>query len=323
MTTATIPRMNQLPTNPTLSEALELYELLDAHAWKVLEPFYWETRKRLPVDRMWRYGTGFVRETAKSFFDVFNRHGSLKDSSFLEIGCGDRHPYAVSAILYLNGAARCWATDMSAISDPERSAVAMYDLLTCCLAHPEQWHWSSIERSEFLQRIYQFNLGELRDGHLAPGVEGVPLYHFRGDVAAIRRDLPPIDFIASRAVLEHFLDFRGAMEELLTVLSAKGVAYHAIDFVDHRAYRDSGTYHWWSFLEEGNRSPDGECNRLRISEMIRAMEDVGYEVDILKSARETPPADVLAKIREMCPDLSQEDIETVRCRLTTRKRTET
>ena len=72
---------------------------------------------------------------------------------------------------------------------------------------PEDWHWSFLNRDDYLARIYSFDLKALREGDLDTGLANVPIKHIVTNIYKPAIKSGSIDIMSSRAVLEHFLDF--------------------------------------------------------------------------------------------------------------------
>jgi hypothetical protein len=249
--------------------------LYEGRSWEELDRVYTICRRQLRAMPDWRQSPARVHEVAREAFDAVSPHISLEDKVYCDLGCGGYHPYGVSTILYLNGARSTIALDLGDC-DKRRAAEALSDLLLDCLSAPDRWHWPGIDRESFLQRAHQFGLKALGEGNLEEGLAGLPLKHIVTDIHNPILEEDSIDVMASRAVLEHFLDFGVAVGRMYALMRRGGVAYHHIDLVDHRAYTNSH-YHWWSFLAEGEDWSDGLVNRLRSCEIRPHFERAGFE----------------------------------------------
>lgn len=245
--------------------------------WTELDSVYTICRRLLQSNSPgWRHGPARVLEVAKEGFDGINRFTRIDGKRYCDLGCGTYHPYGISAVFFLNGAASTIAMDLND-ADQQRAAEALADLLCDCLCSPERWNWSGIPTNDFLERVRQFDLGALRDGKLHEGIRGLPLRHVVTDIHDPVLEENCIDIMSSRAVLEHFLDFRVAADRLYALMRPGGVAYHHIDLVDHRAYGNAA-YHYWSFLAEGEDWSDGLVNRLRSCEIRPHFEKAGFQI---------------------------------------------
>jgi SAM-dependent methyltransferase len=208
--------------------------------------------------------------------------------------------------MYLNGVNTVYAVDQHVCCDHLRAGEALVDLLADCILRPNLWRWSDVSEEVFRQRIQGFDINRLLAGQLDEAVPAA-LHHVVSDVREL--DLPPesIDLMSSRAVLEHFPDFESAMRRLFTLLRPGAIAVHAVDLVDHRAYRDA-RYHYWSFLEESDDWTDGVVNRLRWCEMQPILERVGYELVSQQPTHGMMPPGFLKKVRPRFREMSESEL---------------
>jgi hypothetical protein len=222
--------------------------------------------------------------------------------------------------MYINGAASTIAIDLQS-ADVRRAAEALYDLLVDCLAHPEDWHLSSISREEYVSRIYQFNLKALRVGNLLDGLANTPLQHIITDIHHPSGIQPEsIDLMSSTAVLEHFLNFKTAAKQLHSLMSPGGIACHAIDLMDHRMYNQPNKYNWWSFLAEEENWSDGSTNRLRTSEIRSLLESAGFEILRYDGTQQAElPADFGKRFKGRFSKMSEEELCVTRVDCVLRK----
>jgi hypothetical protein len=285
---------------------------LSDHHWQGLEPIYISARRSLHRSKKWRYGPLFVRDSTKPMFDKLAEYGvSVEAKTYCDMGCGAHHPYGASSVMYVNGASACVATDIQA-TDRVRAAEALHDLVQDFLVNPDRWHWSGAPRSEFLARARQFDLDKLRDGDLAGGTASVPITHYVTSIYTPSIPLGTIDVMSSRAVLEHFLDFDLASQNLNRLMAPGSVAYHEIDLVDHRAY-NSLDFHWWSFLSEDEKWTDGVCNRLRFSELRNRLEVAGFQIrDYQALKKEAMPAGFRARLAGRFAAMSDDELNSLR-----------
>jgi hypothetical protein len=245
--------------------------------WQELDSVYTICRRHLQADATgWRHGPARVMQVAKEGFEAISRFTEIHGKTYCDLGCGTYHPYGVSAVMYLNGAASTIALDLHD-ADQQRAAEALADLLCDFICSPERWNWSGISTSEWVDRARQFDLGALRAGQLREGTRGLPLTHVVTDIHDPVLQENSIDIMSSRAVLEHFLDFGVAVDRLFSLMRSGGVAYHHIDLVDHRAYGNP-EFHYWSFLAEGEDWSDGLVNRLRSCEIRPFFEKAGFQI---------------------------------------------
>ena len=282
--------------------------------WVHLDQNYTAFRRELATrSGDWRYGPIRVHEVAQEAYLALSAHGPIQGRNYCELGCGVYHPFGISTVMFLNGSGATLATDLMA-ADRRRAAEALADLLTEILALPEEWHWSAIARDEFLARARLFNLKALRTGRLEEGLANIPMAYCITDIH--QPDLAPdsIEWMSSRATLEHFLDFPAALRRMRQLMRSGAIAAHHIDLVDHRAY-ESSQFHFWSFLSEAEGWTDGLCNRLRACEIRSAIEKAGFRVLKFDTLRGNPPADLRSRLAPRYRAMPDDEIAitTVNC----------
>lgn len=282
-------------------------EALDGGGWRQLDLIYSQCRRRLHRDPAWRHGPPRIHAVAGEALEALEPHTRLRDKVYCDLGCGAFHPFGISTVMYLNGAASTIALDLQPAA-PERAAEALADLLCDCLADPDRWHFSDIEPEEVLRRARRFDLAALRAGRLAEGIGDAPLQHVLTDIHDPELGEEVLDVISSRGVLEHFLDFRVAAERLFALTRRGGVAYHHIDVVDHRAYSGPG-HHYWSYMAEDEGWSDGVVNRLRPSELRASFEDAGFEILRWNLRIGEMPEDFRPQIRGRYRGMAREDLD--------------
>jgi SAM-dependent methyltransferase len=297
---ATLPP-RKIPPNPVPFE-----EQLKGLHWTHLDTVYTAARREIERRQEWRFGPARVHEVAKEAFDAIAPFSSPVRNVYCDLGCGTYHPHGVASVMFMNGADATVALDLKA-GDARRAAEALADLVIECLARPEHWHWSAVSREEFLTRARRFDLDALRAGELATGMAGLPMRHVVTDIHHPSLEVESIDLMASRAVLEHFLDFERAVERLYQLMRPGGVATHMIDIVDHRAYEGSD-HHWWSFLTERESWSDGVTNRLRSCEIRPHFERVGFEVLSYRNATSPLPPGFRGRVAGRFRAMSDEEL---------------
>ena len=285
--------------------------------WGSLDPHFTKIRRMLRIDPGWRYGPLRVHQVAKPVYDNLARSGSIVGLRYADIGAGTQHPFGTSTVLYLNGVSFAAPLDVQA-TDAPRAAEALYDLLVDCLVEPEKWHWSEISRQSFLANIHRFDLPALQSGNLSVGIQSVPLRHTVGDLIDLPFQPSSFDLMSSRAVFEHFLDYRVVLNSLFRLMSPGGRSYHQIDLSDHRHYMQSHQYNAWSFLTEPEDWSDGLCNRLRAGEFIREIENAGFQVEVIDEHRKPLPADLRPNLAGRFAAMADEELEitALYCQLT-------
>lgn len=313
---------------------------LENWAWHRLDGVYSRIRRSLADQTLhgrpnWRYGPDYVQWVARAAFERLAPVAKCVGGRFMEAGCGVYNPFAIACVMFLNGASDGVAFDRVAI-DGRRSAEALFDLLADCALRPDRWHWSSLPRAEFMKRIQSFDADALRVGDLVRGIGATPIRYVKGDITG---SLPvpagSVDVMTSQHVLEHFLDFPSAARALRDIMAPGGVAYHDVDLVDHRVYgyldpidyrpeRDprNAERHLcsaWSFLTESEDWNDPVCNRLRKSEILKLMSDVGFEIVSAEGDRQPLPAETKSKLSPRFAAMSADDLETLRVYLVVRR----
>lgn len=290
---------------------------LKSKNWRILDPIYAYSHRQLRDISSWRYGTVHVYDSARWAFDHIEKYAQLRDSNYCDLGCGKHHPYGTSTVLYLNGAARCIATDILSVENTQRSAEALYELLLDCLASPDKWLWTDISKDQYLQRIYQFDLDALKNGNLQLGVKNVPIKHIISNINHPSSELKEIDIMSSRAVLEHFLEFEIALKNLYDCMNPGGIAYHFIDLVDHGVYSPSSKSHFWSFLEVDEWN--GHTNRLRAHEIHDIILSVGFDILEFKAEMAPLPNNLREKLKGKFREMTNEQLEIIRVGCTIKK----
>jgi len=287
--------------------------------WRALDRLFTASRRQLLSIPGWRYGTSFVHTVVTRTVRELTRYTPIEGKVYCDIGCGQYHPYGISAVMYINGATSTIAVDMQE-ANRARAAEALYDLLVDCLAHPQDWRLSSICKEEFFDRIGRFNLKALRLGDLNDGLADTPLRYVIGDIRDVGIQPESIDLMSTTAVLEHFLDFETAAKQLFSFMSAGAIACHAIDLKDHRAYAQPEKYSWWSFLAEEESWSDSHTSRLRSTEIRHLLEKTGFE--ILRydgTERGDLPADIRNSFKGRFSSMSEEELSITRVDCVLRK----
>jgi glycosyltransferase involved in cell wall biosynthesis len=278
-------------------------------SWTELDQVYTTSRRKLSGNAAWRYGPKRVWEVAREAFEALSAVTPLEGKVFCDLGCGEHHPFGTSTVMLLNGAHATIAID-KVRADTRRGAEALFDLLMDCLIDPEAWHWSKLAREDFISKIHQFDLKALKSGNLEKGIAGVAIEHRVEDILKMATT-EKIDLMSSRAALEHFWDFKTAMNKLFAMMSHGGIAFHNIDLTDHRAYVDPSRFHWWSFLAEDDDWSDGLCNRLRASEIRKILETAGFSILKCEERRAKMPGGFRRLLKGRFAQMPDEELEIV------------
>ncbi|BAC92246.1 class I SAM-dependent methyltransferase [Gloeobacter violaceus] len=300
-------KLNREPKRLAL-EGLSAFAYVDTNFY--LDKVYTRTKRSLMEDTFWRYGPEYIRIVAQNVCTTLLKYTSIVGKSYCEMGCGVHHPFGVSAAMYINGTVDNVAVDISE-ADIGRAAEAIYELLTDVLARPSDWHWSGIERSAFLERIYHFELAALKRGDLAAGLSKVALRHAVMDIQQPTVPQKSIQLMSSWAVLEHFLDFPMAARQMFALMAEGGIAFHLIDLRDHRVYSEPHRYHEWSMLAEDETWTDGLVNRLRAQEFKVCFEQAGFEILELECVKQDLPDGFEGQVQGRFAQMSLEELRTV------------
>lgn len=292
------PRLRDILDNQSISRITKDQGRLAGRPWDEVDLLFTQCRRQLKSSPDWRYGTPRVHEVAWEAYEGLSARTDIINKKYCELGCGVMHPFGVATIFFLNGASSVTAMDHAPCRSSTRAAEALADLLDDCRAHPEDWHWSQISRAEFEARIKLFDRKNLRDGNLQNGTLNVPIVHVIADIHSPVVAFGEIDLISSRAVLEHFLDFKTAMKQLFKLMHPGGIGYHQIDLADHRIYSAPHLYHAWSFLGEVDSWSDGLVNRLRPMEMKEIIKTTGFNILDWQIREGKIPSDFLPSITD-------------------------
>lgn len=276
---------------------------------KYYDDMYIQSRRVLWDDPVWRQGPERAFEVASEAINIFLECAEALHVPYMEIGSGPYSPLGVSAVMYLNGIESTMALDITK-ADTQRSAEALYDLLAACALEPQKWNLTGQTTDIFMKRIGLFDIPALKKGDLLRGISNTELKYVLGDLEHIPLSNEVVSLVSSRATLEHILNFKSGMKELFRVMRPGGVAFHSIDLVDHRIYRDSNKYNMWSFLTEEN-NPIGEwCNRLRTNEILKIAENAGFETHVIEQKKHDMPEDILQKLTPHYSRMDHEDLQT-------------
>lgn len=311
------PHLRALVEREVTNDILRNRGMLASLPWEMADILDAELRPRLFANPKWRRGPLRILEVARETFAVLSAARPWAGGTFCELGCG-HHPYGLSAVFFLNGLSSGVATDITRVPAP-RVALALYDLLVDCTVRPTRWNWGGLSEREWRDRLACFSLPELQDGRLADGVAGAPIRYVCGDINVAELPDESFDFMSSRAVLEHLLDFESAARRLFRLMRPGGVAYHVVDLIDHRHYVDPERFHPWSFLSEDERWTDHCVNRLRSCELTAALQRAGFEIIRSESVQDTPPRGFREALHPNYAAMSDDELATTQVNLLIRK----
>lgn len=293
------------------SMRLDSVDILEGRWWEELDTIYTLCRRLLRANPDWRQYPCRVRDVAMKGYAMLHKSVDFEEKSFVDFGCGTHHPYAMAAVMYLQGASSCLALDRND-ADPKRSAEALGDLVCDWICFPGKWNWRGVSEDAYMKRVKQFNLEALLNGHLEEGLAGVPLRHLVHDMM---NDVPlpdgSADVLASWDVLEHVTNMQTTMNRLYAMMRPGGVAYHAIDLTDHRIHWNPNV-HKWSFLANTDDFSDSGCsNRLRWCEIRPSIERAGFKIIMCKKQIEPIPEGVKAQFIERFQSMPDEELNIV------------
>ena len=275
--------------------------------WATLDNLHRVTHQALWEHDFWWYGPNKVLE----YISVYKPHfkfANFQDAVVVDFGCGTWSPLGASAVFYLNGARSAFAVDIEPCRDTARAADALCELLLECIADPERWLFSSIDRQDFIRRILSFDLKKLRTGDLNGGIANTGVKHLVGDIRELLTEDESVDIIVSNTVLEHIEELKEISVFFHKILSGKGTMIHNVDFTDHRVYSDPSK-NKWSFMTIDGGDSIG-INKLRYSDIERIFADAGFKVVDSHKVIEMPDEEVRKKFRPEYSNLSDEDIST-------------
>lgn len=228
-------------------------------------------RGSLPINYSFFAKLGFFRhgkmDDPKSAVEIFQRHFSDQDLPkrsfvFLEMGPGD--------------------SLFSGIIASYKGASASYLV--------DHGDWVSKDVTKYLGMIeYLFGTDHLKTLNIS-SIEDVKrvfnIHHLTGglaDLRALPADLVDISF--SNAVLEHVYasEMFDTFKELKRISKKDAVSSHYIDFKDHLAYSLNNLRFSEEFWEKPIVKKSGiYTNRLRFSDIVKAMEEAGFHCEICK-----------------------------------------
>jgi hypothetical protein len=271
-------------------------------AWRVLEPLLDKILAELSSNPHDPLGTARVENYLGYIRPAL---GNISGARILEIGSGVDAPLTLSALLYLNGAAECWAIDYAPISSPAAASKSLRRLLIDALTKPGKWNFTKTPRSLFVERVFEFDFDALAVGDLLKATRNVPITYRVATVEQLVDER--FDFMFSVSVLEH-LGFPDAAHQLARLIRVGGVMCHTVDFSDH-AFHGGFAPNRWAYLT-GQGDGYG-INRIRLSRMLDEICAGGFRTVNVRRITERPPSEVVERIIPEYRHLSPDDIETV------------
>ncbi len=252
--------------------------------------------------------------SALNFYRRGLRGFSVLGKTVLDFGCGAVHPFDMSTVFWLNGAASCLAIDMRGLESERVAANTLADHIDEFRAAPDRWLIPGSSMGTFLQRLDGFDVNALRAGRLYGAIGSAALTHLIGRVQNAIAAPGSIDIVVSNTVIEHVADLGDVARHLRTLLSRDGVMYHIVDYTDHGIHGDP-KLNYWSFMTEGHEVPDiaagGDMNKLRNSEVEAIFREAGLIVSMDPLIRQTPPDSVLYNLLPKYQTMSPDDLELV------------
>lgn len=254
----------------------------------------------------WPSGVSKGRNQVKQLFRLIGDNVDIVGCNFFELGSGDKQPFTTAAMMFANGAADAIAFDISDIARPE-AAIALYDVICDAVINPDLWHFSALDRAEFLRRLRRFDMEALRMGSLRRGIADAPIRFVQGDISMIAGHSSYATVMTSWMVLEHVMRFEDAVRNIHRILRPGGACFHAFDLGDHRKRRRQ---HAFSFLAEPDYA--GLENRLRSCQVRAFFEAAGLEAIFYDEKSDSMPSGFEEQLLPEFRRFSKEEIEVTR-----------
>ncbi len=246
-------------------------------------------------------------------------HDLPKGGTFLDFGCGEYDPLALSVIYYINGMDRNIACDLREPRSPRYSAVSMYDILANITMFPEKYRRPDTDREQFAERLASLNAGPFFNGDFEGGLatlSGKIDYRIE-NLLDLDVDDETLSLAISFAVLEHVTDVKKIYRWLFEKTRPGGLQFHFVDMADHRSYRGTSEFDPWTFLTEQEAAANH--NRLRAHEHTKAFRDAGFEILEIEPIRKKIPPATRERLISPWKDLPSNEIETIRARFLLRR----
>jgi SAM-dependent methyltransferase len=204
----------------------------------------------------------------------------VKDSTWVELGCGSVNPWSFSFLLLALGAKRALPIDLDPVGDPEQACRTLAEIAKTLLVNPASIignNSAGVAPQEVLDNLKGFNLEALSAGSVS-GIPASRLDYRLESVYALTVPHASVDVVVSNAFLEHVPDVDRAVEAIARITKPGGYSVHIIDTIDHWIYGapDSGPL---DFLKVDSDQPlVNGCNRVRPKEYVAIFEKHGFEV---------------------------------------------
>lgn len=290
--------------------------------WRTIMPWWAKIAGKLVLSRLpfsgriWQrlglFSPGFMLDPDYAIA-VFRRHHQRAGNPapgfrYLELGPGDS--LATAAVAWAHGASGGWLIDAGAYAARD---IALYQPLFRRLAE--------MRNEQALPR----DAADLQGCRSIDDMLRLTGCTYREDGLTGLRDVPPdsIDLVLSQATLEHVprTEFAATMIELHRVVKPGAVASHQIDFKDHLG----GSLNNLRFTDQTWERPGFAprsgfyTNRLRLSEVIAAMQAAGFTVDIRERLRWDAIPLPREQLAPQFQSLSDDDLRTSGAALIARK----
>lgn len=290
--------------------------------WRTIMPWWARIAGKLVLSRLpfsgriWQrlglFSPGFMLDPDYAIA-VFRRHYQRAGNpapgfSYLELGPGDS--LATAAVAWAHGASGGWLIDAGAYAARD---IALYQPLFRRLA--------DLHGDQGLPRDPIDLLGCRSIDDMLRLTSCTYLEGGLADLSAVPPD--SIDLALSQATLEHVprAEFAATMFELHRVVKPGAVASHQVDFKDHLG----GSLNNLRFADETWERPEFAprsgfyTNRLRLSEVIAAMQSAGFTVEIRERLRWDAIPLPREQLAPQFQSLSDDDLRTSGAALIARK----
>lgn len=198
--------------------------------------------------------------------------------SCLFVGAGIRNPLAFTTLLFMAGAGKIYVVEPESVQESEGWRITWglqemaFRIMTKSVTS-KYFRRDVSELADFVNLEALYLHGDVRE-LLGPG--RVMLY------ASTLEDAPleagTVDFVCSRSVLEHLIDYTACFDKLANVVRPGGVMHHEVDMSSHSQDRRFAFYY---------RPPrNGELNELRLSDYLRFLDGRGFRTVVTRRLEE-------------------------------------